>query len=151
MNRVLIVTALLSLNACLHVADSLEPTATAPSYRCTFDVVAASNGESPARQNGQIDGFLRDCRDRPIAGATVELLAPELASTRVSISDTRGYFSFSDMPTLRYTLRAWLAPPSQSHPDNEHQGILRVYAEAVGVIDHFQTKPTRLLIKVPLQ
>jgi hypothetical protein len=65
------------------------------------DAIAA-----PVTTLGRIEGIATDAEadDRPVPGATVELLCPCLSGSLTTSTDEEGRFTFSDLPAGEYTI-----------------------------------------------
>lgn len=66
----------------------------------------ARDGRAPAAGNGSISGVVLsdDAEGRPIRRARVRVIAPELVSQTVTVTDDRGQFSLTDLPAGRFSM-----------------------------------------------
>src|SRR5450755_1853222 len=67
---------------------------------------------------GAIEGKITDSSGAPLPGVTVELTSPNLQGTKTEVSDGKGLFRFSLLPTGNYSLTSTLAGFSPTRQNN---------------------------------
>lgn len=69
-----------------------------PPAACVFALALWGGAAAAQNTTGEISGYVRDSSGAVVPGATVTLTYPQIAYTRVAVTNTDGYFVFPGVP-----------------------------------------------------